>query len=123
MLCKKRAGNLNIVRVRIDQPRATIIVPAVDQSQAATSDLAMDQSQTTIIFPAMDQSQAATSDLAMDQSQTAIIVPAMGQSQAATRDLAMDLARTVAVNIRKERLVINIINTYRKYDHLHYTVV
>ena len=49
------------MRVRIDQPRAAIIVPAVDQSQAATSDLAMDQSQTAIIVPAMGQSQAAHS--------------------------------------------------------------
>ena len=59
------------MRVRIDQPRAAIIVPAVDQARTATSDLAMDQSQTAIIVPAMDQSQAATRDLAMDQARTA----------------------------------------------------
>ena len=76
----------------------------MDQSQAATSDLAMDQPKAATIVPAMDQSQAATSDLAMDQSQTAIIIPAMDQSQAATSDLAMDRSQTATSEYQKRKV-------------------
>ena len=90
--------------MRIDQPQVSTTVPAMDQSQAATSDLAMDQPKAATIVPAMDQSQAATSDLAMDQSQTAIIIPAMDQSQAATSDLAMDRSQTATSEYQKRKV-------------------